>query len=89
MPPDPENCSKILKDAKQKKQLYMVPVSLEEADAMRTSCYASDVSADELGKRFGQAGGVPRLLMEKKAPVPPTGFDDSVIKDISDRQNSH
>ena len=25
--------------------------------------------------------------MGKKAPVPPPGFDDSVIKDISDRQN--
>ena len=87
MSPDPGNCSKILKDAKQKQLLYMGPTSLEEADAMRISCYASAVSADELRKRFDQAGGVPRLLMEQKAPVPPTGFDDSVIKDISDRQN--
>lgn len=87
MPPDPGYCSKILKDAKQKQQLYMGPTSLKEAEDTRTNCYASAVSADELGKRFDQAGGVPRLLMEAKAPVPPTGFDDSVIKDISDRQN--
>ena len=86
MSPDPGNCSKILKDAKQKQQLYMGPTSFDKIKDMRVNCYASAVTADELAKRFDQAGGVPRILIEAKAPVPPTGFDDSILKDISDRQ---
>jgi len=86
MSPDPGNCSKILKDATQEQQLYMGPTSFEEAEDMRAKCYASAVTADDLAKRFDQAGGVPRLLMKAKAPVPPTGFDDSILKHISDQQ---
>jgi hypothetical protein len=86
MSPDPQNCKKILKDASRKQVLYMGPMDVNEAEAMRTSCYANSVSAEQLTQRFEQAGGVPRLLFQESAPDPPEGFNDSVLKEISDSQ---
>ena len=39
----------------------MGPTDIDESKAMRNSCYASRVSADELEQRFEQIGGIPQF----------------------------
>ena len=85
--PDPQNCSKIIKDAKIKAELYMGPTDLAESEAMGAACYGTSVSAQELQQRFEQIGGIPCLLFLAKSPLPVEGYDDSVLRDSSDRQN--
>ncbi|KAL3913025.1 MAG: hypothetical protein SGARI_000862 [Bacillariaceae sp.] len=85
--PDLQNCSKIIKDAKIISELYMGPTDLVESEAMRVACYGTSVSAEELQQRFDQIGGIPRLLFLAKSPLPVEGYDDSVLRVISDRQN--
>ena len=75
---DPQDCSKILKDANQKQQVYIGPMSWEEAKDMRETCYASTVTAKALEERFAQAGGVPCILISAS---------DSVLEDVGDQQS--
>jgi hypothetical protein len=84
MSPDPANCKKILKDARGQLTLYMGPVSSEEADQMRTSCYGSFISPERLTQRFEQAGGVPRLLFRETYES--AGAEDPVLLEISNSQ---
>jgi hypothetical protein len=86
--PDPENCTKILKDAEQVSVLYIGPTDTDESESIKKSCYANTVSADELQRRFEEIGGIPRMLFQMKGPLPIEDYVDSVLQDISYLQMS-
>ncbi len=63
--PDIDNCKKLKKkDAAPSgiATLYMGTLSIDEAKAMRSSCFATNVSEDLLQSRFPIIGGIPRYL---------------------------
>lgn len=81
--PDPENLTKILKDIKAKQTFYMGPADFEEAEVMRSCCYADIVTQAQLRERFAVAGGIPRVIFQAASKL--VG-QDSVIDNISERQ---
>jgi hypothetical protein len=85
--PDPDNCSKIIKDAEQNAEVYMGPTDMDESEAMRKACYANNLSAIELQRRFQQIGGIPRMLFRGKSPLSIGKHDDSVLHAFSVRQD--
>ena len=63
------NCKKLRKDTAKAGigTLYMGTLPSNEAEAMRSSCFATSVSKDLLQRRYRIMGGIPRHLFE---PIP-------------------
>lgn len=61
--PDRENCKKLRKDTRRKARLYMGTLSVDEAEAMRSTCYP-EVPSGLLRTRYASFGGIARHLFE-------------------------
>lgn len=62
MSPDKDNCKKLRKDTNAQAKLYMGTYSLQEAEALRSSCYPH-VPTDTLHTRYAVMGGIARHLI--------------------------
>ena len=67
MSPDEQNCKKLRKDTTASATLYMGTFSLQEAEALRSSCYPH-VSQEVLRTRHAAIGGVARYLIRSLLP---------------------
>jgi hypothetical protein len=76
MSPDDQNCKKLRKDTRDQATLYMGTLSLEEAEAMRSTCYPH-ISTELLRTRYATIGGIPRHLFPRLLP---NSIDDATRK---------
>ena len=60
--PDADNCKKLKKDDESQVVFYMGPLSSDEAECMRSSCFHTSVSKNLLEERYEIIGGITRFL---------------------------
>ena len=88
MSPDPMNCEKIVKDARDVKSIYMGPTTMEESESMRICCYRSKVTAEQLQHRFALVGGIPRFLFKIAGVLSAERNIDAAVAVIERNQNA-
>ena len=87
MSPDPDNCAKIVKDARSVQSIYMGPTTMEESENMRVCCYNTTVTPEQLQQRFDRGGGIPRYLYQSADPISIELKNDSRLVTIHEQQN--